>query len=300
MEIIVFRKIVDVKKEEEERRQNKDEPLQNGTPGGSNGSSSSVVTVSQITPIHNSLAYVRTADESGEQPARDIMELKPSLGSTISDQNCLRVRSPPRIRPGNGRGWARLKGASTSGVAIAVEEQKEEWAEVSQTESMELLSDDCRGQEEGAGGSGGGGGVGGGASEKSLLHKTDSCDSGITKSDLRIDTAGEARSPLEHSPAPAELRPPPSFHPAPEQALHATLQDAKQELRGDIQVLGGRLAVLEAQVAEILRLLSEKRAPADQSPPQTSTPKTKITRQDIFTVSRPATPEAERDDVGTF
>ncbi|XP_064195518.1 potassium voltage-gated channel subfamily H member 5-like [Anguilla rostrata] len=260
------------------------QPMQNGTPG--NGGSS-VVTVSQNTPIHNSLAYVHTG-ESAERPAQDAMELQPSMGGR--DPNCLRVHSPSRLRPSPGHSWARLQDDAAAGAA---EETKEEWVDVSQVECVELLSDDSKSQEEGIGG-GVGGGVEGG-DEESLLHKTDSCDSGITKSDLRIDAAGEARSPLgDPGAAPAGPRPP-ALHPGLEQALHATLQDAKLELRADIQTLGGRMAALEAQVAEILRLLSEKRAPTEgQDPPQTSTPKTKTTRQDIFTVSRPVTPESER------
>ncbi|XP_036405720.1 potassium voltage-gated channel subfamily H member 5-like isoform X2 [Megalops cyprinoides] len=329
---IIFRKIIDVKKEEEERRQQKDEvtlsipvdhpvrklfqkfkqqkeiraqgsaqqdtdrsqlqveqhhlhlrphpsyqPLQNGAPstGGS-----SVVTVSQITPIRNSLAYVQP--EPAERPSRDIMELKPA------DQNCLRVRSPTRPRASAGRGWARLKSAATA----PTEDRKEEWSGgVSQAESMELLSDDGRGPEGGDG--------------KNPLRKTDSCDSGITKSDLRLDRAGEARSPLErsplerspleHSPIPADAPLRLAFQPIPEQALHASLQEARQELRGDIQALAARMSALEDRVAEILRLLSEKRPP-----PHISTPRTKSKRQDIFTVSRPATPESEKDDAGQF
>ncbi|KAJ8410365.1 hypothetical protein AAFF_G00203460 [Aldrovandia affinis] len=271
------------------------QPLQNGAPGNGGGNSSVVTTVSQITPIRNSLAYVHADDKDGEQHGRDAMELKPSLGAiaAAADQNCLRVHSPTRLRPGSGRGWARLKGGGDSAAtATTPEEGKKEWADATQApESMELLSEDSKSQEEGLGG----GGRDGGRDEMSLLHKTDSCDSGITKSDLRIDTAGEARSPLGYSPTPGT----PPRPPGSEQALHATLQEAKHELRGDIQTLGGRMAALETQVAEILRLLSGKGGPG-QAPPQTSTPKTKTTRQDIFTVSRPATPEAERDNVGAL
>lgn len=266
------------------------QPLQNGTPG--NGGSS-VVTISQNTPIRNSLVYVHT-DESAESPAQDMMELKPSLGGT-GDPNCLRVHGHTQLRPCPGRGSARLKGDAGG------DERKEEWVDVSQVESMELLSEDSKSQEEGMGVV-----IGveveveGGEDGESLLHKTDSCDSGITKSDLRIDAAGEARSPLgEPGPVPTGGPRQPSFQPGLEQALHATLQDAKLELRADIQVLGGRMAALEGQVAEILRLLSQKKA-SSLDPHQTSTPKTKTSRQDIFTVSRPVTPEPERGNTEQF
>ncbi|XP_036398220.1 potassium voltage-gated channel subfamily H member 5 isoform X2 [Megalops cyprinoides] len=325
---IVFRKIIDVKKEEEERQRQKDEvtltipvdhpvrklfqkfkqqkelrnqsstqvdleknqlrsehhlhshphqhphPMQNGA---STTGSSSVVTVSQITPIQNSLVYIKTSEPS-KHINRDIMELKPSLA--IGDQNCLKVNSPMRVKPAGGRGWMRLKNNMAS-----ADEKKEDWNNVPKAGSMELLSEDGRGQASKARAR---------AADKNSLHKTDSCDSGITKSDLRIDKAGEARSPLERSPldpspVPVEARHP--FYPIPEQALHATLQEAKLELKGDIQTLSSRMTTLESQVAEILKLLSEKR-----KQPQTSTPKTKIKCQDIFTVSRPVTPDSEKDD----
>nr|XP_015205792.1 PREDICTED: potassium voltage-gated channel subfamily H member 5 isoform X2 [Lepisosteus oculatus] len=323
---IVFRKISDVKKEEEERQRQKNEvtlsipvdhpvrklfqkfkqqkelrnqgssqhdleknqlqvehhlrprqqPLQcphvmqNGAPT----TGSSVVTVSQITPIQNSLLYVKTSEPS-KQNNRDIMELKPN---GVSDQNCLKVSSPMRAKPASNRGWMRLRN-NMAAFPGAGEEKKEEWNNVTKAESMELLSEDSKSQE-----------ADGGGGKKNPLRKTDSCDSGITKSDLRIDKAGEVRSPLEHSPVQMEVRHP--FYPIPEQALHTTLQEAKLELKEDIQLLSNRMATLEAQVGEILKLLSEKRGT-----PQTSTPKTKIKCQDIFTVSRPVTPDSEKDDV---
>uniref|UniRef100_A0A3B1JMT6 Potassium voltage-gated channel, subfamily H (eag-related), member 5a n=1 Tax=Astyanax mexicanus TaxID=7994 RepID=A0A3B1JMT6_ASTMX len=265
---IIFRKIADVKKEEEERRHQKNEvtlsiPVDHPvrklfqkfkqqkemrTQGslqsdfernqfqvehhiGGNGGPS-VVTVSQITPVQSSLAYIQRED-SGRGDGHEALELKPSLG--VGGQNCLKVTSPVRPRAGGGgRGWMLPRG-------------------------------------------------------------TDSCDSGITKSDLRIDRAGDSRSPMERSPMERIL----PIQPGPEPALlQNSLQEAKMELKGDIQTLSGRLSVLEAQVGEILRLLSEKSR--QSTPPQTSTPKTKLKCQDIFTVSRPVTPEAEKRDEGPF
>ncbi|MGH0145629.1 UNVERIFIED_CONTAM: hypothetical protein FKN15_051461, partial [Acipenser sinensis] len=305
---IIFRKISDVKKEEEERQRQKNEvtlsipvdhpvrklfqkfkqqkemrnqgslhhdpeknqfhmenhPLQNGA----STTGTSVVTVSQITPLQNSLVYVKTSEPS-KQNNRDIMELKPNC---VSDQKCLKVNSPMRMKPVNNRGWIRLKNQGSR------EEKKEEWNNVTKAESMELLSEDSKSQESDVG------------VKKNPLRKTDSCDSGITKSDLRIDKAGEARSPFEHSPLQVEVKHP--FYPIPEQALQTTLQEVKLELKEDIQLLSNRMATLETQVAEILKLLSEK-----TGVPQTSTPKAKIQCQDIFTVSRPVTPDSEKDDV---
>lgn len=240
-------------------------PLQNGA----SITGTSVVTVSQITPIQTSLAYVKTS-ETLKQNNRDAMELKPNGGA---EPKCLKVNSPIRMKNGNGKGWLRLK--NNMG---AHEEKKEEWNNVTKAESMGLLSEDPKGSD----------------SENSVtknpLRKTDSCDSGITKSDLRLDKAGEARSPLEHSPSQADAKHP--FYPIPEQALQTTLQEVKHELKEDIQLLSCRMTALEKQVAEILKLLSEK------SVPQTSSPKPQIPLQvppqipcqDIFSVSRPESP----------
>lgn len=294
--------------------------MQNGAPGlsGGNGNGgSTVVTVSQITPVQSSLAYVQTEDSSGKA-CHEAMELKPSL--SVVDQNCLKFTSPVRPRGGGGggvsggRGWMRLRNKE-NGASLAPPsssdwpQREEEWGDV--TQPMRLLPEDAKNQ--GADGkepvrvssdrNGSDSGNRGteGADEKSALHKTDSCDSGITKSDLGIDRVGDSRSPMERSPFD---QPSPgvgvlttrglSFLPAPEQALlQSTLQEAKMELKEDIQSLSGRLSVLEAQVGEILRLLSDQRR--SSPPPQTSTPKTKLKCQDIFTVSRPVSPETDKD-----
>lgn len=314
---IIFRKISDVKKEEEERLRQKNEvtlsipvdhpvrklfqkfkqqkelrnqgstqsdpernQLQIESRSLQNGASitgTSVVTVSQITPIQTSLAYVKTS-ESLKQNNRDALELKPNGGA---DPKCLKVNSPIRMKNGNGKGWLRLK--NNMG---AHEEKKEDWNNVTKAESMGLLSDEpSKGSD----------------SENSVtknpLRKTDSCDSGITKSDLRLDKAGETRSPLEHSPIQADAKHP--FYPIPEQALQTTLQEIKHELKEDIQLLSCRMTALEKQVAEILKLLSEK------SVPQTSSPKAQIPLQvppqipcqDIFSVSRPESPESDKDEI---
>ncbi|XP_030414399.1 potassium voltage-gated channel subfamily H member 5 isoform X1 [Gopherus evgoodei] len=312
---IIFRKISDVKKEEEERLRQKNEvtlsipvdhpvrklfqkfkqqkemrnqgtthidpernqlqvesrPMQNGA----SITGTSVVTVSQITPIQTSLAYVKT-NETIKQNNRDAMELKPNG----NPEKCLKVNSPIRMKNGNGKGWLRLK--NNMG---APEEKKEDWNNVTKAESMGLLSDDpkCNDSENSV--------------TKNPLRKTDSCDSGITKSDLRLDKAGETRSPLEHSPIQADAKHP--FYPIPEQALQTTLQEVKHELKEDIQLLSSRMTVLEKQVAEILKILSEKNVSQTSSPKSHLSPKLppQIPCQDIFSVSRPASPESEKDEI---
>uniref|UniRef100_A0AAQ6IHI1 Potassium voltage-gated channel, subfamily H (eag-related), member 5b n=1 Tax=Anabas testudineus TaxID=64144 RepID=A0AAQ6IHI1_ANATE len=213
--------------------------MQNGTPP-----SSSVLTVSQVTPMQSSLAY--------SHPGELKVSTSPALG-----------KPAPKAS-----GWMRLK----NNMAPA-EARKEGLNNNVKAVSVELLSQE--GKEEG------------GMSANNPLRKTDSCDSGITKSELRIDRAGEARTPaavtpLLHSPLPGAGSPHP-FCPIPEQARQTALHETRLELRADLQTLGGRLGALESQVAEIIKLLSDKRRPSTEPP-------------DIFTVSRPVSPDSEKDE----
>uniref|UniRef100_A0A668AU16 Potassium voltage-gated channel, subfamily H (eag-related), member 5a n=1 Tax=Myripristis murdjan TaxID=586833 RepID=A0A668AU16_9TELE len=257
------------------------------------------------------------------------------LNTEISDQSRTQEAAEARPRPcavdqahkgvnspiqrgfgSSGRGWAKFRNTiSVAPAPPAVEQEKqtqkeENWAQGSQ--SSEQLSTDSKtldseeAQEMGS--AGGGSSTGEGNEEKSALHKTDSCDSGITKSDLRIDRAGDPRSPVERSPlekSPMERSP---FEHSPgvenegsikhsfvqpgaeNTLLQTTLCEAKLELKGDIQILSGRLSVLESQVGEILRLLSVRRR---LSLPQTSTPKPKVKSQDFFTSQKPVSPETD-------
>lgn len=242
------------------------------------------------------------------------------------NQLCQRVSSPARSSGAGGggalggatssrgaRGWAKFRNATSAPSSAppppAVEQEKqpqkaEEWREGSQS-SERLAADNKTQDSEEMGSAEGGNGAGEAGEETSALHKTDSCDSGITKSDLRIDRAGDSRNSFERSPmekSPMERNPfehslgvDPLKHslvqPASEQALlQTTLQEAKLELKGDIQILSGRLSVLESQVSEILRLLSVKRR---LSLPPTSSPKARMKSQDSAAASKPVTPEAD-------
>lgn len=267
--------------------------MQNGAPP-----SSSVLTVSQVTPMQSSLAYSHAGEPPAKQNNCDIMELQPSSVGGGGEQTVrLKVSTSPALgKPAiKASGWMRLKNNMAP-----VEARKEGLNNSVKAVSVEMLSQDGAGQEAGRGGDVEEGGV----SSNNPLRKTDSCDSGITKSELRIDRAGEARTPasvtpLLHSPLPGGAGSPHPFCPIPEQALQAALHETRLELRGDIQTLGGRLGALESQVAEIIKLLSDKKRPsAEPAPPPSAsvTPKTKIQRQDIFTVSRPVSPDSEKDD----
>ncbi|XP_073339730.1 voltage-gated delayed rectifier potassium channel KCNH5 [Pagrus major] len=265
--------------------------MQNGAPP-----SSSVLTVSQVTPMQSSLAYSHPCDPLAKQNNCDIMELQPSSAGGGAEQTVrLKVSASPALaKPAvKPTGWMRLKNNMAP-----VEARKEGLNNNVKAVSVEMLSQEGKGQEAGRSGDVEEGGV----SSNNPLRKTDSCDSGITKSELRIDRAGEARTPaavtpLLHSPLPGGAGSPHPFCPIPEQALQAALHETRLELRGDIQTLGGRLGALESQVAEILKLLSNKKStPSTTAPPASITPKTKIQRQDIFTVSRPVSPDSEKDE----
>nr|XP_020467236.1 potassium voltage-gated channel subfamily H member 5-like isoform X1 [Monopterus albus] len=262
--------------------------IQNGAPP-----SSSVLTVSQVTPMQSSLAYSHAGGPPAKQNNCDIMELQPSSVAGGGEQTVrLKVSTSPALGKSapKASSWMRLKSSMAP-----VEARKEGLN--NKAVSVEMLSQEGKGQE-----AGGCGDVEKGAvSSNNPLRKTDSCDSGITKSELRIDRAGEARTPvavtpLLHSPLPGGAGSPHPFCSIPEQALQAALHETRLELRGDIQTLGGRLGALESQVAEIIKLLSDKRQPSTGVTSASTTPRTKIQRQDIFTVSRPVSPDSEKDE----
>ncbi|TNN43711.1 Potassium voltage-gated channel subfamily H member 1 [Liparis tanakae] len=122
--------------------------------------------------------------------------------------------------PHKAKGWGRLRGS----VAKA-----ESWGGVSKAESMETLPGRTKRPGE------------------APLKKTDSCDSGITKSDLRLDGGGGEEEEEEEEEEKAA---------AP--SAGASFLELKQELRGDIRALDRRMAALEAQLAQMLRLLKAR------------------------------------------
>uniref|UniRef100_A0A8C5BSA0 Potassium voltage-gated channel subfamily H member 5 n=1 Tax=Gadus morhua TaxID=8049 RepID=A0A8C5BSA0_GADMO len=306
---IIFRKISEVKKEEEERQRAKNEvqltipqdhpvrklfqkfkqqkELRTQGPSGSQADleknqlqGDPVLTVSQVTPMQSYAPAPGPAPAATKQNNRDIMELQPSAVTVAAGDGPAQARlkaavsptaaAPAPARPA-ARGWMRLKGNVAPPPAPAAEPRREGLNNAPKAVSVETLSQEER--EEGD------------VSANNPLRKTDSCDSGITKSELRIDRAGDARTPAAVSP----LLPggggggsPHPFCPIPEQALHAALHETRLELRGDIRTLGGRLGALESQVAQIISLLSDPR-------------RAKIKRQDIFTVSRPVSPDSEKE-----
>ncbi|XP_039425669.1 potassium voltage-gated channel subfamily H member 1 [Corvus cornix cornix] len=280
---IVFRKISDVKREEEERMKRKNEaPL----------------ILPPDHPVRRLFQRFRQQKEArlAAERGRDPDDLDVEKGSAVGEQSCARAvvkasvvtvrespATPVSYQPASTsgasdqaklqappsdhaackaagdyprrKGWAKFKEACGKG---------EDWNKVSKAESMETLPERTK------------------ASGEATLKKTDSCDSGITKSDLRLDNAGETRSPQDHSPVLTEVKH--SFYPIPEQTLQATMLEVKHELKEDIKALNTKMTNIENQLAEILRILTSRRS--SQSP------------QELFEISRPQSPESEKDVFG--
>ncbi|XP_030628485.1 potassium voltage-gated channel subfamily H member 5 isoform X2 [Chanos chanos] len=257
-------------------------------------SCSSMVTISQITSINNSLACTKTGD-TFKQNNQEVGELKPNTSPVpMSDSAQVKVSNAARANPtGVGRGWSRLKKNLGTSPSPPVEERRKGPLN-NKASSAERLSPEVRLHTDGVGqadrfleGES--------VSRKNSLRKTDSWDSGLTQSDQRLDRFGEAYSPVPGGGGGGrEVLSQEHFYLGQEHSFQAVLQEAKLELRGEIQALSVRMATLEDQVGQILRLLSEKRA----SPDQISTPKMQRLRlksSDVFTVSTPGTPDSDQD-----
>lgn len=260
--------------------------VQNGR--SSLGSCSSVVTISQITPIQNSLSFSKPGDPL-KQNNCVVMELKPA-GDQTPSMTRLKMSNAVRTKPvTTGHGWMTLKNNMAIPVSPPQESRKEGLNNMTKAASTERLSSEVKVQIEGV--------VDVTRSRKNSLRKTDSWDSGLTQSDQRLDNVEEVQSPVpddgscgEGEGLPRDLF---SHH---ELSFQTTLQEARLELRGEIQALGSRMAIVEEQVGQILRLLSEQNDP----PGQTCTPqihKPKPRTDELFTVSAPGTPDSNNDEV---
>ncbi|XP_077194545.1 voltage-gated delayed rectifier potassium channel KCNH1 [Paroedura picta] len=277
---IVFRKISDVKREEEERMKRKNEaPLvlppdhpvrrlfqrfrqqKEARLAAERGRDDLDVEKGNVLGDHPSRTIVKASIVTvRESPATPIAYQSAST-SGVSDQ--AKLQAPPSDYAGTKvagdlpkcKGWTKFKDACGKG---------EDWNKVSKAESMETLPERTR------------------AAGEATLKKTDSCDSGITKSDLRLDNVGETRSPQDRSPVLAEVKH--TFYPIPEQTLQATMLEVKHELKEDIKALNTKMTNIEKQLAEILRILASRRS--SQSP------------QELYEISRPQSPESEKDIFG--
>nr|XP_028580558.1 potassium voltage-gated channel subfamily H member 1 isoform X1 [Podarcis muralis] len=277
---IVFRKISDVKREEEERMKRKNEaPLvlppdhpvrrlfqrfrqqKEARLAAERGRDDLDVEKGNILGDHPSRTVVKASIVTvRESPATPITYQSAST-SGVSDQAKLQAPASDYVGAKvagdfpKRKGWAKFKDACAKG---------EDWNKVSKAESMETLPERTK------------------VVGEATLKKTDSCDSGITKSDLRLDNVGETRSPQDRSPVLAEVKH--SFYPIPEQTLQATMLEVKHELKEDIKALNTKITNIEKQLAEILRILASRRS--SQSP------------QELYEISRPQSPESEKDLFG--
>ncbi|XP_034045151.1 potassium voltage-gated channel subfamily H member 1b [Thalassophryne amazonica] len=276
---IVFRKISDVKREEEEMLKRKDEAPLNLPPDHP---------VRRLFQRFRQQREARLAAERLSQGTCDvekgIVHLDPQRGpkilastriimvtensatpttssTSLSSRTSSRaaLHSPAALNstapgfksaePPKAKGWGQFKESVT---------KAESWSSVSKAESMETLPDRTK------------------CHDEVSLKKTDSCDSGITKSDLRLDNVGDAKTPQEQSPVQSEEKR--VFRPIPEQSMYASFLELKQELQGDIRSLNGRMVALETQLAEMLRLLKSRKSSGS-----------------FFEISRPPSPDSDKD-----
>ncbi|XP_061582077.1 potassium voltage-gated channel subfamily H member 1b isoform X2 [Cololabis saira] len=280
---IVFRKISDVKREEEEKLKRKDEAPLNLPPdhpvrrlfqrfrqqrearlaaervctGASDVEKGAGHVEPRAPQILASTSIVMVTESPDTPTTPSTSAVSPSsrtssrvlLHSTVTQNGsvaCCKSAETPK-----GKGWGRFKQAVV---------KADSWSSVSKAESMETLPDRTK------------------SHDQMSLKKTDSCDSGITKSDLRLDSVGEARTPQERSPVQSEEKK--VFCPIPEQSLQASFLELKQELRGDIKSLNSRMAVLESQLAELLQLLKSRKSSGS-----------------FFEASRPPSPDSDKDSL---
>ncbi|XP_036382708.1 potassium voltage-gated channel subfamily H member 1 isoform X2 [Megalops cyprinoides] len=281
---IVFRKISDVKREEEERLRRKNEAPLNLPPDhpvrrlfqrfrqqkearlaaeranqDEHDVERGIVRMEQ-TRVHDAIATTSIVTVT-ESPATPISSIS-AAASTSRASGHAKLQAPPAsssggsksTEPTKGKGWGRLKESVGKG---------ENWNKVSKAESMETLPERTK------------------VHEETSLKKTDSCDSGITKSDLRLDNAGEVRSPQDRSPVQPELRH--AFYPIPEHTIQASFLELKHELKEDINALNSRMAALEGQLAEMLRILKSRKSPYSPQP--------------LSEISRPPSPESDKEDI---
>lgn len=203
-----------------------------------------------------------TVTESPATPSSSTPSSSSPANCTPSDKVKLQVPPPVSLvggrtaEPPKVKGWGRFKESM---------DKADSWKKVSKAESMETLADRTKVHE-----------------SHMSLKKTDSCDSGITKSDLRLDKVGDFRMMhYDRSPVqPPEGRH--SFYPIPEQTLQASLQELKLELKDDMKNLKARMSGLEAQLREALQLLRKSSAGSPQP---------------LFDISRPTSPGQEKEDI---
>uniref|UniRef100_A0A8C6UUC2 Potassium voltage-gated channel, subfamily H (eag-related), member 1b n=1 Tax=Neogobius melanostomus TaxID=47308 RepID=A0A8C6UUC2_9GOBI len=257
---IVFRKIADVKREEEEMLKRKNEAPLNLPPDHPvrrlfqrfrQQREARLAAARSITeqlcdiergiihceaPRPEILASTSLVTVSEHPPKESPVLARLFLSGPVTSRSVCRGAEPPKAK-----GWGRFKQATA---------KAESWRRVAKAESMETLPDRAKSQD-----------------HEAPLKKTDSCDSGITKSDLRLDAEGEGLSEgPDGGAAGAEQQ----------QTLHAAFTELKQEIRDDIRALDRRMGALESQLGEMLRLLRSRKSSGS-----------------FFEASRPPSPDSD-------
>uniref|UniRef100_A0A3B5B694 Potassium voltage-gated channel subfamily H member 1-like n=1 Tax=Stegastes partitus TaxID=144197 RepID=A0A3B5B694_9TELE len=285
---IVFRKISDVKREEEERQRRKNEAPLNLPPDHpvrklfqrfrqqkearlakpeldeQDIEKGPVYVDVPLAKAAITTTSIVTVTESPATPSSSTPSSSTPPNCSPSDKAKLQVPSPISLVGGRAAEPAKVKGWGRFKESMA---KADNWNKVSKAESMETLPERTKVHE-----------------SQMSLKKTDSCDSGITKSDLRLDKVGDFRlTPQDRSPAqPPETRH--VFYPIPEQTLQASLQELKLELKDDLKNLNNRMSGLEAQLTEALQLLKARKSSVGSPQP-------------LFDISRPASPEVDKEDI---
>uniref|UniRef100_A0A8C7QG21 Cyclic nucleotide-binding domain-containing protein n=1 Tax=Oncorhynchus mykiss TaxID=8022 RepID=A0A8C7QG21_ONCMY len=254
---IVFRKISDVKREEEERLRRKNEAPLNLPPDHPVRRLFQRFRQQKEARIHQ-----EQANPSDDMERGQTVNVEPTpIHEIIATTSIVTVTESP----------------ATPILASTISSPSDKAKlQVSKAESMETLPERTK--------------AGAAHESQTSLKKTDSCDSGITKSDLRLDNMGDSSrttgtTPQDRSPmAPLEVAKQHAFYPIPEQTLQASVLELKLELKEDLKALNTRMAGLEAQLAEALKLLKvQRRAPSSPKP--------------LFEISRPTTPDSDKEDI---
>ncbi|XP_030580476.1 potassium voltage-gated channel subfamily H member 1-like isoform X2 [Archocentrus centrarchus] len=257
---IIFRKISDVKREEEEMLKRKNEAPLNLPPDHP---------VRRLFQRFRQQKEARLAAERGSQATGDVEKggvlLEPARSPEILASTSIVIVTENQATPTTSSASSSSRSSSRVMLHVPITQngnltviKAESWRSVSKAESMETLPDRTKSHDE------------------MSLKKTDSYDSGITKSDLRLDDVSGARTPQENSPVQSDEKN--FFCPIPEQSVQASFLELKQELRGDIRSLKNRMAVLETQLAEVLRLLKSRKSSGS-----------------FFEISRPPSPDSDKE-----
>lgn len=194
-------------------------------------------------PATTSTSSISTAYCSSKTLSRVMLHAASTQNGSVM---CSKSAEPPK-----GKDWGQIKESVV---------KAESWNTVSKAESMEILPDRTKSHDEVS------------------LKKTDSCDSGITKSDLRLDNFGSTRTPQEQSPVQSEEKR--VFCSMPEQTMQSSFIELKQELKGHIGSLNSRMEALEAQLSEMLQFLKSRKSSGS-----------------FFEMSRPPSPDCDKESL---